>query len=133
MRRHRLPFSIPLEENIGEAQLNSDRKAFVRAGCNGAASDHGGRAENADRHIVNNHARHAKGLGFKGATQQVRSRQDAAVRLGDAPLRREDALNERTISLHPRAGELLLNVAKVLFVVHAGSSVVSVYGGRVRP
>ena len=119
MRRDRLPFSIPLEENVGEAQANIDHKAFVRAGCDGAASDHGCRPENADRHIFNNHARHAKGLGFKCAPQHVRSRQDAAIRLRDAPLRREDAFKERTISLDPRAGELLLDVAKLVFVVHA--------------
>jgi hypothetical protein len=43
--------------------------------------------------------------------------------LRDAPLRREDALDERTISLDPRAGELLLDVAKVLFGVYG-----SIYG-----
>jgi hypothetical protein len=87
MRRDRLPFSIPFEEHVGEAQLNIDRKALVRAGCHGAASHHGPRAETADRHIVNNQARHAK-------------------------LRREGALDEHRISIHPRAGELLLDVAK---------------------
>jgi hypothetical protein len=119
MRRDCLPFSVPLEENVSEAQANIDRKALVSAGCNGAASDHGCRAEHADRHIVNNHARHAKGLGFECATQHVRSRQDAAVRLGDAPFRRKDTFNERTIPLHPCAGKLLLDVAKLAFVVHA--------------
>lgn len=119
MGRDRLPFSIPLEEDIGEAQVNIDRNAFVGAGCHGAAPNHRRRAENADRHIVNNQARHAKGPGFKCATQHGRSRQEAAVRLRHAPLRREDALDERTISLYPRASELLLDVAKLVFVVHA--------------
>ena len=121
MRRDRLPFSMPLEEHVSEAQAHIDHKAFVRAGGDGAASHHGCRPEQADRDIINNQARHAKGLGFKCAPQHVRARQDAAVRLCDAPLRREDALNERTIALDPRAGELLLDVTKLVFVVHAPS------------
>lgn len=118
MRRDRLPFSISLEEHIGKAQSNIECKVLVRAGCGGAASDHGCRAEYADRHFVNSHALHAKGPSSKYNEQHVRARQDAAVRLRDAPLRREDALDERTILLYPRAGELLLDVAKVVLVFH---------------
>jgi hypothetical protein len=103
VRRDGLPSTVLLDEDIGEPDACTDRRAVQAAARRRPPAHHGCRAEQHHRHVVDRIRVQMDPV--EERPEYRGTRQKASVRVRDAPLRRKDALDVGAVLLQPRLSE----------------------------
>ena len=114
MRRDSLPPTFPTDEDIREPNCDVVGNVPVFAPTMGASGDDRGVPEHTDTDVIDLNGHNPMDFGLEGVAQHVTTCRDSAIRSRHSPIWRDDVLDSRPIGRHPRLGEPLLNLRKLL-------------------